>query len=80
MLRTRDSTGRRGAHGAPVENVARESNKKAKEKQILFSPFFCPCAGLAPARKIRLNRGGLGTANGIATVPGLLQPWRAFNL
>jgi hypothetical protein len=76
MLRTSDSTGRRGAHGAPVENVAGESNKKAKEKQMLFSPFFCPCAGL-PANS-RLS-GRPRDRKWHCTVPGLLQPWRAFN-
>jgi hypothetical protein len=57
MLRTRDSTGRRGAHEAPVENVAGESSKKAKEKQILFSPFLCLSAGCRPVEcKFRVYR------------------------
>jgi hypothetical protein len=42
MLRTRDGTGRRGAHGAPVENAEGESSREAKEKQILFSPHIRP--------------------------------------
>jgi len=79
MLRTRDSTGRRGAHGAPVENVAGESNNKAKEKQMLFSPFFCPCAGLASCPRNSRQSGWPRDRKWQRTVPGLLQPWRAFN-
>ena len=39
MLWTADSTGRRGAHRAPVENVEEQCSRKANKRQTLFSPI-----------------------------------------
>jgi hypothetical protein len=53
MLRTRDGTGRTGAHLAPVENTEGDSSSEANKKQILFSPLFCHLHGLrSTSRKI----------------------------
>src|SRR5579862_1203280 len=40
-LRTTNSQGRSGAHGAPVENAEEESSIKANKRQTLFSLYFC---------------------------------------
>jgi hypothetical protein len=39
MLWTTNRMGRKGAHPAPVENVAGEVTKKANKRQTLFSPI-----------------------------------------
>lgn len=50
MLATRDSTGRRGAHGAPVENTEEESNILGERKANSIFAFSL----LNPAADFRL--------------------------